>query len=81
MDASLLSGNTFHCPLVAQEHSNVWRASLEGMARGNLFIKALVVERHHGRLVSTPIVRGGFELSGDDAQCSVLAAFQLAEPA
>ncbi len=43
--ASLLSGNIFHCPLVAQGHSrSVWRASLEENASGNLFVSALTVE-------------------------------------
>ncbi len=47
MGASLPSGNT----LVAQGYSrSVWRASLEEMAYGNLFIRALAVERQLGRL-------------------------------
>ncbi len=49
--ASWPSGNTSHCPLVAQGHSrSVWKASLEEMASGNLFIRGLAVERQHGSL-------------------------------
>ncbi len=42
MGASLPSGNTFHCPLYAQEHSR--RASLEDKASGSLLVNALAVE-------------------------------------
>ncbi len=47
--ASLPSGNTFHCPLVAPWHStSVWRASLEDKASGYLLVTALAVERQLG---------------------------------
>ncbi len=43
---SLPTGNTFHCPLFAQGYSrSVWGASLEEMTFGNLFMRALAVER------------------------------------
>ncbi len=50
MGASLPSGDTFHCPLIAQGHSrSIWRASLEDKASGNLLVSALAVERQLGR--------------------------------
>ncbi len=51
VDASLPSGNTFHCPLAARGHSrSVWRASLEDKVSGNLLVRALAVERQLGSL-------------------------------